>query len=184
MSRSMRIVLSVVAAQALLIGVYWLVEHRRPQEGLPSPDLSTAAPQRVDGSVPALSLRARDGNPVDLPAVRRPTLLHFWATWCPPCRTELPGLLALSESEEQPLNVMAVALDEEWASVDRFLSGRRASSVLLGNAAEIERALGVRTLPVTYLVGPRGQLRFRFDGARDWTDSAFLRTWMEDIGSE
>lgn len=174
MNRSLRIVLAVVGLQALLVGIYWLVEERRESELA----LSTAPPQRVGGRLPSLSLRAGNGDRIELKGIRRPTLVHFWATWCPPCRTELPALLALPEAH--PVDVVAVALDRDWADVERFLEGRDSSRVFLAGSAEIERALNVRTLPVTYLVEPGGKLRLRFDGARDWADLRFLRTWLRD----
>jgi thiol-disulfide isomerase/thioredoxin len=124
-----------------------------------------------------LSLRVRGGDRLDLRGLARPTLLHFWATWCAPCRVELPGLLALPETH--PVQVVAVALDRDWADVEQFLGGREFSNVYLADAAEVETALGVQTLPVTYLVQPGGQLRLRFDGARDWTDTRFVRSWMK-----
>ncbi len=177
MSRSVRIVVAVIAVQAALVGAYWLVEHRRSQKTIATPELSTAPPQRLEGRVQSLTLRTREGDLLDLQAIQRPTLVHFWATWCPPCRAELPGLLALPQ--KGPMDVVAVALDEEWADVDRFLNGGDSAGVLLGDYAEVERVFDVHTLPVTFLVDAGGRLRLRFDGARDWADSAFLGTWID-----
>ncbi len=112
---------------------------------------------------------------MDLGTIKRPTLVHFWATWCPPCRVELPGLLALPDGH--PVDVVAIALDRDWTDVERFL-GRPSSRMTLGDAAEIERQFGVHSLPVTYLVGSDGHLRFRFDGARDWRNSRFVLDWI------
>ncbi len=182
MSRQGRVVLAIVALQAALIGTYWLVERLRSPAGAVRSELSTAPPERVEGSMPPLSLRRRDGSRLELRAPDRPTLVHLWATWCPPCRAELPALLALPD--EHPLDVVAVALDEEWSAVERLVDRRRLSSVYLGDPLEIQAVLGARSLPVTYLLQPGGRLHLRFDGARDWTDSAFLSDWMEDRGRE
>lgn len=184
MNRTGRLVAAVLAAQATLVGVYWLVESGRVSNGVAEGELSTASPSRLeDQVVPPMSLRTRDGNQFILREVERPTLVHFWATWCPPCRVELPTLLALPE--DHPVDVVAVALDKDWADVDRFLAhlDRASPSVFLGNAAEIGRELGVRTLPVTFLVG-RGTsgLLLRFDGARDWSDRRFVDRWLERVG--
>ncbi len=132
--------------------------------------------------MPALSLTARDGTSAGLPTTQRRTLVHFWATWCPPCRFELPGLLALSDDGR--VDVVAIALDDDWADVDRFLDRRAGANVFLGNASEARSALGVHTLPVTFVV-ESGQIRLRFDGARDWSDSTFSNTWVrtDDLGS-
>ncbi|MCP4499033.1 MAG: TlpA family protein disulfide reductase [Deltaproteobacteria bacterium] len=126
--------------------------------------------------MPPLSLRAHDGTRHELRDVDRATLVHFWATWCPPCRVELPGLLALRD--EHSIDVVAIALDRDWADVEQFLSRRAPSRIFLGDAARIEAQFGVRSLPVTFFIEPGGHLRFRFDGARDWGNSSFVTDWI------
>jgi cytochrome c biogenesis protein CcmG, thiol:disulfide interchange protein DsbE len=187
LKRSVRIVLVIAAVQAALVGVYWVVEgprsaDRRSADRRAEAELGTAPPQRVDGRMPPLALRAHDGTRHELRDVDRATLVHFWATWCPPCRTELPGLLAIPE--KHPMDVVAIALDRDWSEVERFLDGRPPATVFLGDSAEAEAAFGIRTLPVTYLIAPGGHLRLRFDGAREWGDSAFLKTWGMDIAND
>ncbi len=176
MNRSARWVLAVVAVQVALIGIYWLVERDRSRDARVGSALGTDPPRQMDATFPALTLRRSDGRTVRLPAPNRPRLVHFWATWCPPCRAELPGLLQLGR--EHPVDVVAVALDEDWTKVHSFLRGRSAADVFLGNRREIEHRLGVRTLPVTFLVRPDGRSVYRFDGARDWTDSRYVRSWV------
>src|SRR5690606_32761620 len=149
-------------------GVYWLVEQRRSPEQSEAAELGKGPPERVDMAMPDLAVRRPDGSRGHFRAPERPTLVHFWATWCPPCRAELPGLLALPG--EHPVEVVAIALDDDWADVERMLDRRSLSRVVLADSGEVDRALGIRTLPVTLLVLPSGRVRLRFDGARDWTD--------------
>src|SRR5690606_3075079 len=121
MTRTMTAIVAIGVAQAAFLGIYWLVEKERPHASA-TEALSTAPPERVRGNLKPLSLRTRDGTPLVLNQQGSITLLHFWATWCPPCRAELPSILALPD--EHGIDVMAVALDEEWSQVDRFLDGR------------------------------------------------------------
>lgn len=172
----------IAGMQVALVGLYWLVEAQRSSDRRAEAELGTAPPQRVEGLMPALSLWAPDGSRHELRDVDRPTLVHFWATWCPPCRTELPGLLAIPENH--PVDVVAIALDRDWRAVEHFLDGRPPATVFIGDATQAEASFAIRTLPVTYLVGAGGKLRLRFDGARDWTDRTFLSSWMEDAGSK
>jgi len=85
----------------------------------------------------------------------------------------LPGLLAVPEV--YPIDVVAVALDEEWDDVERFLRDHDLSNIFLAGTPDLGDTMDVRTLPVTYLVEPGGNLRWRFDGARDWTNARFVR---------
>ena len=133
MNRSVRVVLAIAATQVALVVIYWLVEGRRSSDRRAEAELGTAPPQRVDGLMLSLSLRAHDGTRHELRDVDRATLVHFWATWCPPCRTELPGLLAIPE--KHPVDVVAIALDRDWSEVERFLDGRPPATVFIGDAA-------------------------------------------------
>jgi thiol-disulfide isomerase/thioredoxin len=172
-----RWVLALALIQAALIGAYLLVEHRRASSR--SRALGTEPPRPIDLPLPPLTLERPDGSRFPLRPSGRPTLIHVWATWCPPCRAELPGLLELEARGE--VAVVAVALDPRWEDVARFLGDTGGSSeVFLAASPEVERSLGVSDLPVTFLLAETGRLALRFDGARDWTDQAFLRRHLAD----
>jgi thiol-disulfide isomerase/thioredoxin len=175
MKGSASVIIAVVLVQAALAGVYWMVDHRRSGDS-PDEPLSTLPPVRVEGRMESVSVRDFDGTLVNLQPLERLTLIHFWATWCAPCRDELPGILDLADRKS--LDVVAIAFDQDWANVERFLGGNRPANVFLGNSTEIETKLGVRSLPVTYLVQSDGRLRYRFDGARDWANKAFVQKWI------
>lgn len=124
MNRTARWVLAIAALQAVLAGAYWLIEHQR---ALTSDDsLGTQPPQRVDLPMPSLAVVRRDGHRGEIPSPTRPTLVHVWATWCPPCRAELPGLLAVPSQHD--VDVVAVALDKSWDQVERFLGDMSVSA--------------------------------------------------------
>jgi thiol-disulfide isomerase/thioredoxin len=176
MNRTVRWVVAIVLLQAMLVGVYWLVEHQRASKT--EEPLGMQPPQRVNKPLPSLTVVHHDGSRAELSPLDRRTLVHVWATWCPPCRTELPGLLALSSQHD--VNVVAIALDQSWGTVDRFLGPISSSQVVLAASDDVERKLGVRTLPVTFLVKADGRIALRFDGTRDWTDEAFVRTHVEE----
>lgn len=174
MKQALRWVSILVGLQLALVVAYWLVERNRT---MGATGLSTRPPQIVDMGVPHLTLRRPDGTIEPMRSPRRPTLVHIWATWCPPCREELPSLLSLPSN--RAVDVLAIALDEDWAEVERFLGGRDAPNVVLGNPSEVERVLGVTTLPVTLLLlAGEGTPVRRFDGARDWSDKLFVGAYL------
>lgn len=95
-------------------------------------------------------------------------LVHYWATWCPPCREELPVLIELSDRLGDRLDVWAISLDTDWSTVRRFLGREVPSIVVLDLEATTSRAYGVTELPVSYLIDPQGVIRARFPGAQNW----------------
>ncbi len=109
----------------------------------------------------------------DAPALApRDGLLHVWATWCAPCRDELPGLLEAARGEGTPL--VAVSVDENPASVEAFFGG--AVPAEIARDPGMAATLGVRDLPVTFRI-EAGRLVERVDGAREWSSEA-ARAWV------
>ncbi len=160
----------LVALQAVLIGGYLLLEGAREDK---SGALTSAPPERIASPMPSLAVRYGDGSAGNLARHRgQPLLLHFWATWCPPCRQELPGLLALAERSNG--KVLLIALDDDWTRVRRFLDAAVPAHVALADSSQVERFFGVRTLPETFVVDAAGNMMLRFRGARDWTVAATL----------
>jgi thiol-disulfide isomerase/thioredoxin len=113
------------------------------------------------------------------------TLLHFWATWCAPCREELPSLEVLSRHFKGRLPVLAVSVDEERADLSTFF-GRQVPSfeVLHDKARQTANAYHASKFPETFLLSPDGHVRMRFVGQRDWADPAVLGYFDQLIARE
>ncbi len=98
------------------------------------------------------------------------TLVHFWATWCPPCLTEIPALQALRSELEAPgqFHVVLVAVADSPEKVKTFL-GDAAGAALYDPKWEVAHRYGTEKLPESYLV-VRGRVVEKFPGATDWDD--------------
>lgn len=114
--------------------------------------------EAVDGE--RFVVRARSG---------RFQIVHFWATWCPPCREELPALIAMADRHRDRLDVWAVGMDADWETVRRFLGGQVPSIVTRDVGGTTSRSYLVTELPDSYLIDPQGVIRARFFGAQDWS---------------
>ena len=96
-------------------------------------------------------------------------LVNFWATWCPPCRAEIPDLVRIArEFRSSDFELVGIAMDEDGPKVVRDFLARSTVdyTVLLPSIREIA-AFGVETLPSTYLVDKRGKVAKSFVGAVD-----------------
>jgi thiol-disulfide isomerase/thioredoxin len=167
---------ALVAVQAVLIGGYLLLGERNGSNNAPA----TAVPETITAPLPDLAVRYVDGSSGELSDLRgRPLLVHFWATWCPPCRKELPGLLDLADKGDA--QVLLVALDDDWEPVRRFLDRPVPAYIALADGRQVERRFGVDELPQSFVVDRAGNMTLRLRGAQDWTDSTTLALLPQEM---
>jgi thiol-disulfide isomerase/thioredoxin len=106
--------------------------------------------------------------------------VNFWATWCEPCREEMPSMQALRASlAGRPFEVLAVNLGEPEARVRRFLDRLPLDfPVLLDRDSTVARAWRARVLPASFVLGPDGAIRYTALGALDWADEKVRRALL------
>jgi thiol-disulfide isomerase/thioredoxin len=121
---------------------------------------------------PALALSDLEGKPHRLADYRgKVVLVNFWATWCVPCREEMPSIERLRTSlDGRPFVVLAVNLAEPESRIRKFLEAVPVSfPVLLDKNAQAAKAWQARVLPATFIVGPDGVVRYQYFGELDWS---------------
>jgi len=140
----------------------------RAEAAEPSP---LRQPWPAGRATPPLELPRHDGGRWRLADARgRVVLLNFWASWCEPCRTEIPSLELFAQREEhEGVVVMAVNHRETDAAIRRFLEQMPVSLPILRDAdGAAARDWGIRVFPTTVLVGRDGLARFSIVGEVDW----------------
>jgi thiol-disulfide isomerase/thioredoxin len=113
-----------------------------------------------DGELPALTLQGLDGQDVALASFRgKPTIVNLWATWCPPCRRELP-VMQRAQAEHPEVNFVFLNQGESGTRVRSFLAaqGLPLRNVLLDLHGQAGAQLTSRALPTTLFFDARGQL--------------------------
>ncbi len=131
------------------------------------------------------TLEAVDGTSVSLDDYRdRFVLLNFWATWCAPCRKEMPALDNLhKELSDAGLDVIGVHVGPSLDEIKRFLDQVPVEFTIVIDQDMILANWGVMGLPTTFLISPEGKIIYRAVGEREW-DSArmirFIRKAMSD----
>lgn len=126
-------------------------------------------------ATPALELPAIDAGPWRLAGERgHPVLLNFWASWCEPCRAEMPSLERLAVAQrEAGLRVVAVNYREGEPAVKRFLAQVPLQLPVVRDAdGAAARAFGIRIFPSTVAIDRQGRARFVIVGEFDWASAA------------
>lgn len=129
---------------------------------------------------PDFTLKDLKGVEVTLKKFRgKVVLLNFWATWCSPCRIEIPSMVELYKKyKDRGLEIIGVNLDKLGKSeVEKFsLEHKINFPVLLNPAGNIAALYGVVALPTTIFLDRYGKIKGRISGAADWTAEANLKT--------
>lgn len=126
---------------------------------------------------PALVLADMDGRTTDLAALRgRWVMVHFWASWCGPCRREMPTLVTVMRAlPPERLSVLLVNTAEGDDEVFAFLASVAPElTTLMDRDGQVTARWQPRGLPSTFLVDPEGRLAWLALGGRDWSSPAYL----------
>ncbi len=137
----------------------------------------------VDAPAPGFELVALSGETLRLEDFRgTPVLLNFWATWCGPCRLEMPAFQARFEQYGGELAVIAVNFDEPREDVQTFVDELGLTfAVLLDPGADVQRLYQVLGYPTSYLLDAEGVIRVRHVGIMT---EGQLDGYLADIGLE
>lgn len=149
---------------------------------------SQAAPGtglQVGYLAPDFVLPSLDGNMVRLSDFRgkKAVFINFWATWCPPCRLEMPTMeKAYQEYKGQGLEILAVSIDVGPKSVVREFMQEYGLTfpVLMDPESEVMYLYRIFSIPASFLIDKKGIIRFKELGYRDWT-KAESRKKLETI---
>lgn len=138
------------------------------------------SPEGIGQSLADISLKTLDGNEVPLADFRgRVLVINFWATWCGPCREEMPALQALSDRlDPRHYAVLGVSVDRDLNLVREFLLKYDLS---FPQFSDNEMSLSgdrlkVQAFPETLIVDAEGVLRRRILGVRAWKDMSYLNS--------
>lgn len=132
-----------------------------------SPDRENRTYQHtlVEKPAPDFTLRDLRGNQVSLSDFRgQPIVLNFWATWCSPCRVEIPHLEALyTKYKDRGLVILGMNTETDYIKVKRFAEPRISYTVLLDGSTQAQ-GYDVSGIPCTYYIDRAGIIRHRSVG--------------------
>lgn len=127
-----------------------------------SPVRAAVKPEKDRKAAPEFSLKDSNGTPVKLSDYRgKVVLLNFWATWCGPCKIEIPWFIEFEQKfKDQGFAVLGVSMDEDgWDAVKPYLSSHKVNyRVLLGDDMVGSLYGGIDSLPTTFMVDRDGRV--------------------------
>ncbi len=161
--RSCFLVLILIAGAALITaGVLLALANRGGVESQLEQLPSVASRERP---APDFTLPDLNGNRVSLAQFRgQPVVINFWATWCPPCRDEIPRLIEAYEREKDSVTFIAIS-DEPADVVGPFIKEQAIPYInLLDSSYRVSSAYGIRALPTTVFINRDGEIEVYYTG--------------------
>lgn len=147
-----------VIVTVAILGSVWIFFTRVPVE----PASAATAQPRVNFPAPALALATLDGKNIALNDLGgQVVIVNFWATWCPPCRAEMPEIQnAYEKYRLQGLTVLAVDVAEDPETITPFVQEFKLTfPILLDRDTAVTKRYQVNGLPTTFFVGRDGVIR-------------------------
>jgi thiol-disulfide isomerase/thioredoxin len=148
------------------------------------PDLAHSLTRQVPAPAPALRLKDIDGKSHDLAELKgRVVLINFWATWCPPCRREMPSMERLLQAlKGEAFDVLAVDVGEDADTIELFtsqLDTRPTFPILLDTRSQTLKAWKVAGLPTTFLIDRQGRVVASAIGGREFDHPEIVQAIRE-----
>jgi thiol-disulfide isomerase/thioredoxin len=172
-----RSLLTVIFAVALAaVGAVWI-------KSLVPPDSPSGSLQFLSAAA-ELPIYDKAGTKTDLAKEKgKIFIIHFWATWCPPCVEEIPALSRFWDNyrTRSDVGLYAISVDKDWKTIEAFMKKNPSTIPLfLDPGAATAKRFGTTQYPETYVVNDKGRVLFRVQGAVSWSDPEF-RSRIEQL---
>ena len=173
------VLVGAVAVVVLAMGAGWYVLQQPAASG------GAASIAQVGAPAPQIALPIVGGGTSSLAADKgKVVLVNFWATWCEPCKAEMPGLQQLSDQlQDQPFRLYSVDLQENADAIQSFEQQYGLSLfAVMDEDGKATHAYGVRALPSTFLIDQQGTLQLQRLGplATGGPETMWSEAWLAD----
>lgn len=160
-------ILAALGALLVVISAVWIVASR--SSGQPSSEAAggvsgekiTLRFYRNPATLPAFSIRDIEGRGISSADLKgKVTIVNFWATWCPPCRAEIPDLIALQEKYRDRLQVIGMSEDEVSPEVvKKFAADHKMNYPVVMTPPELRKSFpGITALPTSFIIDREGRI--------------------------
>ena len=154
---------------------------------------SLVPPESPSGSLAFLSAASelpiydRSGKKIDLTQEKgRLIIVHFWATWCPPCVEEIPALSKFWDRYRGRSDIVlyAISVDKDWKTIDEFTKKNPNDlPVYLDPTAATAQRFGTTQYPETYIVNKAGRVIYRVQAGIEWNDQSLQQRIQQMLSS-
>jgi thiol-disulfide isomerase/thioredoxin len=134
----------------------------------------------VEGNpAPAFTLKDLEGREVKLADLKgKVVIVNFWATWCPPCREEIPSMMQLNQAMAgKPFQMLAISINEGGAQevATYFKQSGNNLPALLDPTQQVAKRYGITGVPESFVIDKQGVILKKVVGGVNWSDPAAIK---------
>lgn len=132
--------------------------------------------------LPIITVPGLDGKPINIKDFAGSyVVLNFWATWCPPCKAEMPSMETFYKTfKDKNLTIFAISTGEKPETVKAFIKANPHSFPIgLDSSGQLGAIFAGRGIPTTYIVDPEGKAVAGTIGGRDWMDKKTVEAFQK-----
>ncbi|MEH7336636.1 redoxin domain-containing protein [Neobacillus drentensis] len=161
-----KVIAAVVLISLLTVAIVQAMDKKTEQ-----PDTASTASVNKEGlaigaKAPDFELKTLTGETVKLSNLKgKKVMLNFWATWCPPCKAEMPEMEQFYKEKDKDLVILAVNIDPQL-EVQKFVDENKITfPILLDAEDKVNETYQILSIPTTYFIDSKGIIQNKFTGA-------------------
>ncbi len=101
--------------------------------------------------------------------------INFWATWCPPCRAEMPEIQALYHKKKKDVSFLLISLDKDFEKAKKFVQDKAFDFPIYRLKNALPTEFESRSIPATFVISAQGKIIFEHQGIADYHNEAFIK---------
>ena len=140
-----------------------------------TPENTEVAAPPATPQIPAFNMLNAQGQPVDLKSFAgKKVFVNLWATWCPPCRVEMPSIEKLySSADKEKTAFVMLSLDDDFEKAKQYMVDQKLSMPVFYPNGAMPDLFNVRGIPATFIFDEKGQLIKSTEGSDDYDTDAY-----------
>lgn len=167
-----RFIIAFIFMGMIAVAVVQAVEKEQPAELINKEEISTSIPVDqilgvdIGQKAPDFELETLQGDKIKLSDLQgQKVMLNFWATWCPPCKAEMPDMQKFYEETKDEIQILAVNIDPEYDVAGFAKEMKIDFPILLDKEDKAMNSYRILTIPTSYFIDEQGIIQNKFMGA-------------------
>ncbi|WP_276503022.1 TlpA family protein disulfide reductase [Terrimonas pollutisoli] len=165
----------------LIVPLVYSCLNSNAEEVKATVDGNIEAGEKPEGAIPSFKMFDQQGNTVNLADLKgKKVFVNIWASWCPPCRAEMPSIEKLySKVDKAKTAFVLLSLDEAPDNGIRFAQKTKLSAPVYFPGENLPALFNVQSIPTTFIFDEKGKMTHRINGGENYDTEAYIKLFSK-----